>query len=765
MAASDKIKITPFKSAGEGRTFNYIDAMPGAGKTEYFVDKAARHLMKGGTNALLLYVAPTVQLLMEAQRRIFNKIPDRVKTRAVIVVSSRTEEMNEAKNQDLNIAVEKPANAANRLLQLISEEEYSSTPQTHGQRMNFAGRSVNDIKVLMITHEAFVRIRNLPREEMARSRMPLTRVVFDEARQCITKGQVLGQRAWGADPVVSGHEIESLQKVLTFSRASEISTDLNGRNTAFYNVVGMCTNKKTVAAVFKVDRYAQISKPMRAFLAELKETCAEGRNLMTVLLKVKNGKPDLQDSGFTPFTVLRPTELFSGYAEVTLMSALFRDSQMWHILTNYNGNKHVMNDLLDESYTKRDKSLRLIKQRHVKNKAMLPQRLVCIPLTTSSRGALSTNHLNTSCVLPKELDARISELAANSPGRAHRADMINFVLGGGVLFDDKELTRELKTYLAPPLWVMIRESYAALKKAGCKQALLFINSKSQHRVWEPGRIDYIHLIRDALRYTTEDVDEHDKQHLTTAEVRQKEVIDPRWFDFIRKAVHGKNKFFVTPRTTSVRGLNEYKDHVGYVHLAALNQENIMYSFFGHIMPEYDVDLDNVIDNVLQTLYRTNLREPDSDSKIYMVVSNEFAITKLAQKVFRREDQTFNTLPGYIPRLTALSYRGRSGPKNKETHLAVSVRGGLNKRKYPEAVGKEINNVRGYLRKALIAKVPNEKRIEMLNKRLEELQSQGKQDENKENHKRGRKNSLVVYSAGSKPLASKKREKRGLKLGT
>lgn len=731
MPASDSIVITPFKSAGEGRTFNFIDAMPGAGKTEYFVDKAARHLKKNGTAALLLYVAPTVQLLMEAQRRIFNKIPDKLRPRAVIVVSSKTEEMNEPKNKELNIVVEKPANATNRLLDLISEEEYASTPQTHGQRLNFVGVSVSKIKVLMITHEAFVRIRNLPREAMSRSRMPLTSVVFDEARQCITKGQVLGHRAWGADPVVSGHEIESLQKVLTFSRASEISTDLNGRNTAFYNIVGMCLNKKTVASVFKVERYTQISKPMRAFLADLKETCAEGRNLMTVLLKVKNGKPDLQDSGFTPFTVLRPTELFSGYAEVTLMSALFRDSQMWHILTNYNGNKHVMEDLLGDSYTKRDQSLRLIKQRHLKNKAMLPQRLVCIPLTTSSRGALSTNQLNTSCVLPKELDARIAELSANSPDRGHRADMISFVLSGGVLFDDPELTRELKTYLAPPLWVMIRESHVALRKAGCKQALLFINSKSPHRIWEPGKIDYIHLIRDTLRYVADDTDEHDKQHLTTAEARQTKLIDPRWFDFIKKAVHGKNKFFITPRTTSVRGLNEYKDHVGYVHLAALNQENIMYSFFGHIMPEYDVDLDNVIDNVLQTLYRTNLRDPDSDSKIYMVVSNEFAITKLAQKVFRREDQTFNTLPGYIPRLTALSYRGKSGPKDKETHRVISSKGGRNKRKYTEELGKEINKVRTYLRKASIAKVPNEKRIEMLTIKLKDLQNMAKTDKGAE----------------------------------
>ena len=66
------------------REFAFIDAMPGAGKTEYFVQKAAKQITEN-RKGILVYVAPTTKLLAEAFRRIARVIGTEQASKVVIV--------------------------------------------------------------------------------------------------------------------------------------------------------------------------------------------------------------------------------------------------------------------------------------------------------------------------------------------------------------------------------------------------------------------------------------------------------------------------------------------------------------------------------------------------------------------------------------------------------------------------------------------------------------------------------------------------------
>lgn len=720
MSEADKelrTHIKDFPIVSTTREFKYIDAMPGAGKTEYFVNRAVEYVAGGKSEMPYIYAAPTIELLVEAQKRIFEQLDKKFHKQVMIVVSTKHPSLE--KYTGANYLVEPPANAMNYRLGLYKwnksrteRQIYESAKLSKGQRFGLPeGRDLYKIKILMITHEAFVRIKKVAEPERYFPLLNST-VFFDEARQCVTREVSLNSSG------VSNHEVKNLEKLLRFKyiEGTEVKSP-NGKSTAYFLISGMVTDKKKIAKAIGAKFYKDLSRGMRGFLNKLLESCVTGRNTMTVRIaaKVRNGwwVPDFGGASFLPFVVMRPTDLFSGYQEVILLSAMFKDSQMWHILKNEETVKHRFTNMLDYSFVQNSKrrvkkSLESIKKRHEQNLDVIQSRLRVIPLT-SSASALSLNYLNTSCMLPVELDAKINEVTEAGTTSATRSDLLRSVISGGVIGNDKQVTEQLKKYMVPPLWVAMRAAYQALRKAGCEQALLFINTKSGYRVWEPEEIRYIDILRDILKYG-----DGAEEHLTSKERSQKNKVDPRWIKWLSQACHGKKKFFLVPSTTSVRGLNTYTEHTGYVHLAALNQRPDMCMFFSAIFPTYNVELDTVIDNVLQTLYRTNLREPDSKKKIYMVTANQHSIDQLAWKLFNDERKVFRVLAGYTPRLTALSYRGK-------LEIEYKIKAGKAKRKYPEEVAKELNKAKAALRNAKSSVKKNPKTIEKWESKIRALE--------------------------------------------
>jgi hypothetical protein len=703
-----------FPKGGEGRRFGYIDAMPGSGKTELFVSEAGYAVTRNRERLVLhIYAAPTVQLLVETYNRlILNAKARRPKTyrkfikETTLLVTMTDCESLEGLMEEANYSIEPPVNALHVAMGVDSIETYESLPLPRGAKRSILDYAPPDsgfitrrrIVVLFVTHEALLRVRKEKAcPDRVKNFLKRTMVWFDEARQCFAQGLEISKEQMSEEQIQKMYACVEIGNEVTPIDAEEVVVGNKTREVGFFPVTGML-NHKAILEKFGARRDKDLPPPAKRFFEMLKKNCSAGRSVVFVRLPYYLSKEvpvPIITGEVETFVATRPTDLFQGYGSVVLLSAMFRDSQMYHILTE--NRKHTMYNLLayvDESpdhTTISDyllggglevrKPLREIKKRSVKQSALIAERLRYIALTATGN-LLSRNFLNNSVLVPRELEEQFAYVASKLPNakRIPRHEMITRIAAGEDPVGDKDLCRALQQYMVPPLWVAMRKAAQVLREEGCNETLLFINSLESHvagRLWL-GSVDYLGAVRNPQKFL-----HLEDEHLVKGDegTRQHPYVR-KWLAWLEKAVHEK-KFFTVPKTTSVRGLNTYKDYVGYIHLAALNQTPVMYEFCKTVIPRYDVDLDNVIDNIMQTLYRTNLRDPDSSKRVYMVLHSQEAVFKLSEKI----GQTIRPLRKEQAPMAQLNYRGEprlteAGREGRRSGGRIGGKiGGLRRRKY------------------------------------------------------------------------------------
>ena len=127
-------------------------------------------------------------------------------------------------------------------------------------------------------------------------------------------------------------------------------------------------------------------------------------------------------------------------------------------------------------------------------------------------------------------------------------------------------------------------------------------------------------------------------------------------------------FTITP-STKLHGLNTYSYLRVFAHIAALNPTPPLIALYAALLgDDYDTDLDHSIENLVQTLYRTSLRDPKAKDKVLMIVPYREQAELLQGKI-RCSDFTYVR----EPRLTPFSY---SKANDKADQKANGRRGGL-----------------------------------------------------------------------------------------
>lgn len=82
----------------------------------------------------------------------------------------------------------------------------------------------------------------------------------------------------------------------------------------------------------------------------------------------------------------------------------------------------------------------------------------------------------------------------------------------------------------------------------------------------------------------------------------------------------------------LHGLNTLTDHTVFVHLAALNPTPMQHIFFEFLIPGYDPESDYCADSIAQLLYRTNLRNPKSKEQVLVILPYEATVQLLETKL-------------------------------------------------------------------------------------------------------------------------------------
>ena len=648
------------------RKFDYIDAMPGAGKTEYFVGKAAALLSAPAPDHILVYVAPTVLLLKEAIQRIRKHPSFRNRMAARITMVAAPDKLKDA---GCRVFDERPVKVINHLLGL-SEEGVESDALSLGD-------------ILLTTHETFIQVS--PTDHLGRKFATLKRchVIFDEARQCVMESRTVRDVTYSDLPYLAA--------------AFEVKTRVNPRLSAkerrevSWHILEIrkAPTKGALMRACDTDSMRTIPSSIRRLREEVRRFADNGRAQVYMMINVPGPwsflLTDERRTTTTLTTLLRPTSLFNHYGKVTLTSAFFKDSQMYHFLKADGHNfRNLLKVYPEEMASILDRDTRL--------RQALPKRLRVAPLMrldelasdrkpSHYRSTLTAGLLEHGMVVPL---ATTTSLVTETLTRNYTsAEFIDTLIKGGTVSRDPKIQRTLRQFCVPPLWVLLNECAHVIKTVKRKgllpsygdqlddACLSVFNVKARYWHGTPATAVVRELYANGkLTKTTKDGRYSVYQEGAVDKKSLSAQCPPEWEARLAKYLFmdSPGSLFLFTPSTKLHGLNKYSGVHAFAHLAALNPTPVMIALYKSLLGEdYDIDLDHSVENLVQMLYRTSLRRTDVKDKVLMIVPFDAQAKMLQRKIGCAEFEYVHQ-----PRLTPWVYQK---VVDGETRKAAGKKGG------------------------------------------------------------------------------------------
>ena len=619
------------------RHFFYIDAMPGAGKTEFFVNTAANTLTSWEPKSNLIYVAPTVQLLLEAllrlQKRLIslNAEPKIFKKIHLVASTGLIEALtNPYENASSIYPHTKPREVLNFLLGLDVE------CSANGPVMPL------DVgEVILTTHESFVQVSLKDKTGQNFKTLRRTDVIFDEARHCVMESKALND--------MSSEVLTRAFNCFTIKQIASSKASSKGRQPWNVFEISNALSPADMKTHFGVSNYLSIPANIRNLRGLVDRYSDSGRASVYLMTNEKLKTLSKRGLNISLYTVLRPTSLFDYYRRVVLTSAFFKDSQMYHFLKK---DGHSFSDLRKQNHP----SLRSMYKRDRVLRETLPQRLrVGVLLKNPERkirkeyrNTLTSGLLENNIVLPTKLMEKVPQYI--DPSLTTQDIMAKLVRGGSVS-ENQKFSDKLHEFTLPPLWLLIKEACAIIQSEVTtgqidaprdstdyeRMTMLILNVA--HKKWGPRRIPYTYVIRKLYnegRLTNKASTDYEMDDVHTKEDHVAIRHTPKKLaQELSEALYvgSPSRKFLVPSTNKMHGINRYSDIKSFVHLAALNPSPRMIRFYKILLgDDYDIDQDHAIENLVQMLYRTSLRKPDAKEQVLMIVPYESQATLLQTKI-------------------------------------------------------------------------------------------------------------------------------------
>lgn len=507
---------------------NYISAIPGLGKTQWAVAQLVKCIKRQTRHAI--YVAPTVELLLEVESYLKKYLTAKEMKRVRVFHSKGGKVGTVVHSVKMNLV---------------------------GGKDQF-GRVFKDPEpgmVLLITHATFMNLQDIPGSED----MDL---YFDEARKCVSQSSNI--------KLSSKRQKELVLKCLKLIRH---------KNTGYYKAssdISRSDYQKLMAqAVWETKQLRAVEALVRA---------ARNKRLDTYISSVDGASLKI-------FEVTMPSKIFDGFRTVTLMSAFFEDSQMYHLLKQSKANLVDVSKTSIPNYAKRHSEL-----------ISRYQQVSVIPLLKQDK-AISKTDLN---------GFLISSL---------RPDLLEHLEALG--FQSRGRLKVLKEYVLDSRSFKLSDSdQKALK-------LLDKNKKDFH--FEPMKWLLSEARKAILRWV-----EAERVGGTFSPLL---IVNKRY---------EKEAALLAPDykiiSTQVHGLNKYYQHDVVVFLAAINPTPDLCRFYRILLKEYDVEKDHVADVCIQCVCRCSVRDTKATKPTLVIVSDLRLMQHLSEKMFNRPTLAMNKSP-------------------------------------------------------------------------------------------------------------------------
>ncbi len=507
---------------------NYISVNPGVGKTHYVINELAKGILT--KTQISIYVAPTVKLLEQVQADLRKKIPKSLHGKVIVF------------KQEAGDTVAAAVKAF-----LTGDTSFSGLKKTEEPQGS----------VLLMTHAGFLTLPSyIPRQG-------LIHLFFDEARKCVAEKNRV--------------QLKGIRQALALSKVCSSIQAVTGAE-QFKRIWCPDDAYQQLVKANKINELGFDSKQLRAIKPYL-DTASNLRFDVYFRYDVKTNVPSLNF-----FELIVPSKIFDDFKKVTLMSAFFEDSQMYHLL-KYTNKVELVN--ITEKIKTFEDRISDIQDRYEKvDIVALTKHTKVLTLSNLTSGMLVNRSL-------KEASTKFLDLNLNN----------------------KKSIYILKVHLDRPGENVVEGNY--------KEALSLI--KKNPTLVELNPLDwYITRSLAVIKKWKSRYRLNGKPLLFTNSSFQKTL-----FDETNPLEINKNWELLT---TSVHGLNTFSNRNAAVFLAAINPSPSLIEFYKHVFPGYDFEADHVADVCIQCISRTSVRNTDCVDRVLVVVPDRVLQTHVFTKM-------------------------------------------------------------------------------------------------------------------------------------
>ncbi len=628
------------------QTIHYFDAYPGVGKTALAVD----YMIRECRNKVSLYVAPRIALLKEVYRRL----------------EQRGNELYDKKvisDEDYYEMTRDDGVGRMPFIVGVSLEQNMTAGQLLREKVNLARPG----DFILCTHENFVRNGKFDRD------LDDIVVIFDEARKMVLERR--DQRV-----TVTNEQKTALFKFLKPYRHPIYQNLDNGDK----RYSGFCRFSATDQNETDILRNARVllhekseetgvdTSPSSAFRTMVRDLCNDRLDVYLKMPLSLEGmfKEELtfeeRQQGLKEkqsiFQVLSPARLFEGFSHVLIMSAYFKQSQIYHLLRNYHtihpeyGRRFVLKPL---KLTEEQKTIT------AEHRSMIESRfrkVTIYPLLSKEQKVSSTN-LGLSCLMPREkLEEFFTELERSGIERSSVGAILrghSGVKGKGSVRKAHQVRSLANRMLGIPLDTEDPD-FKTFKRRGYSDPMTGYFHMTQHVVYTISQgaeskkrnciigkplISFNKKFMEAYKHVLPNMGEwySGKFHCNSIaslieQPSQSDLED----ELARNADLGyDDRIYATGERGSFvikfqhviadpMGLNTYRDRNFMAYLSARNPTPEVAALFRALIPSYSADDDYAGDSAVQAVTRLSVRDQYSSDRVYIVVP-DLGLARILQR--------------------------------------------------------------------------------------------------------------------------------------
>lgn len=663
--------MTQYSLDGQPQTIDYLSSLPGGGKTTWAIQQIVDRIQTD--NGITIYTGPTHKLLDEIRDKIEALVPKALHDRRIIKVD------NGLKASYGLSTLQSTARVLMRAVRKPIQINGITVPQ------------LEPGTVIMMAHQTFLRLDSGYTDE-GKTRLPNRRrvhVIFDEAQKCALNPSQMS---------LSPELVAILSKFLPLDELHEASFPIEIRS--------KLTKRELDQALHIYAKDNKLTDSVNRMFTSMKMVMEHiyGQSIRVLGMAKLNPK----SATLQLHAVLDPARVFYGWKTVTIMAARLENSQMYHMLrlSTYEQLTGEDDDMFERRIQDIECPIRL-REKIVPEIAVQERALkrawsnAFVTWASGGQSKLSIELLDNGVVIKPDtgdsFDLWLAGLKkVNAESGAHLKagilkNMVWQVSGvpghGRILSNNQELLDYIKTLPNPlpltPIQYLLKRS-------------VLIN-----RAWNKAQGNY-----------------EPTPLLVTINVG-----DGKYEKDVQVMNYTQDDILLVPFMS--QGSNEYIEHHVFAFLASVNQHPGSKTAMETLCPDYNSDLDHLVDQAVQSLTRSSIRVPEVNAFRLMILPDE----ESARNVWKYGFSGYPTLipPEEIGNIGIGNGLTREDVKELGTMHSIAALRVQQRAKEQRSTVKRREDKREVKKKFLIQKIPQYKEIVSLKRRLAEKRASHDQD--------------------------------------